>query len=199
MCFCSFEPFTTRPVFGFYLPVFFFFLYGLFVDAVCSLFFFLSLSLRRWGNPNPLRVVWGSPCVLFVQYTLSDLDPYFLLDTYPKALPRTCFFFFVLSSSLVCRLGVFLVSCLGFGWFLGGGFWSVCVSVVCCGRSWLFAQHVCIRSRAMPVDPAAMAPHPLPLWIPPSRVTRLLLGVDPGTVGSTAVGGGGCHCDPANV
>ena len=27
----------------------------------CSLFF--SLSLRRWGNPNLLRGVWGSPCV----------------------------------------------------------------------------------------------------------------------------------------
>ena len=27
----------------------------------CSLFF--SLPLRRWGNPNPLRGVWGSLCV----------------------------------------------------------------------------------------------------------------------------------------
>ena len=155
MCFCSFEPFTTRPVFGF---VFFFFCMVC-SSTPCVLFLSLSLSLRRWGNPNPLRVVWGSPCVLFVQYTLSDLDPYFLLDTYPKALPRTCFFLFRRRSLFAGSVFFSFLVWVLVG-FLGGGFWSVCVSVVCCGRSWLFAQHVCIRSRAMPVDRPQWRPTP---------------------------------------
>ena len=56
--FWFFEPFTTRPVSGFYLLVLFLFLYGLFVDAVCS----LSLSLSGAGEPQTF-LVWGSPCV----------------------------------------------------------------------------------------------------------------------------------------
>ena len=101
----------------------FFSLSGIFVDAVSlslSLFLSLCLSLRRWGNPNPIGV-WVSPCVLCILAADFVSNPYSVLINFPKASPRACFFFF--SSSLVCRLGVFLVSCLGSGWFLQGWVW----------------------------------------------------------------------------
>ena len=92
--FWFFEPSTTRPVFGFLFAGLLFFLYGLFVDAVCS----LSLSLRRWGNPNLFGL--GFPLCFFILDTLSALDPYIFLLTFPKAsLPHL--FFFLSSSSLV--------------------------------------------------------------------------------------------------
>ena len=47
--FWSVEPFTTRPLFGFYLPVFFF---SCMVCSSTPCAFFFSLSLRRWGTPN---------------------------------------------------------------------------------------------------------------------------------------------------
>ena len=56
---------------------------------------FLSFSLRRWGNPNPLRGVWGSPCVLSFLDAVYVFNPYVFPFTYIKASPRTCFFFFV--------------------------------------------------------------------------------------------------------
>ena len=78
----------------------FFSLSGAFVDAV-------SLSLRCWGNPNLFGL--GFPLCFFDLHALSDIDPYIFPYTYTKASPRTCFFFFLSSSSLVCRLGVFFL------------------------------------------------------------------------------------------
>ena len=92
-----------------------------------SLVLSLSLSLRRWGNPSP---IWGLGFPLCSLLLAVDFvfNPYSVLITYPKASPRTCFFFL---SSLGCRLGVFLVSCLGSGWFLRGrvlvGLWFGCL------------------------------------------------------------------------
>ena len=89
----DFKPFKPRPVFGFLYVSLFISCVWLVSPTPC--FLFSSLSLRRWGNPNPLRGVWGSPCGLFFLYTLPDLDPYFVLDTYTTATPSTCFFFSV--------------------------------------------------------------------------------------------------------
>ena len=84
----SFEPFTTRPVFGFYLPVFFSCL--VFSSTPCSLF--LSLSLSGAGETQTF-LVWVSPCVLFFLHADYDYDPYFFLITYTQATPSPCFFF----------------------------------------------------------------------------------------------------------
>ena len=51
-------------------------------------FFSLSLSLTRWGNPNP-----GFPLCLFIMNAHYDLDPYSVPLTFIQATPRTCFFF----------------------------------------------------------------------------------------------------------
>ena len=67
----------------------FLWLFGLFADDV---FFSLSLSLRRWGNPNPFGV-WVSPCVLFFVHADFFINPYFLLDIYPRSPARLVFFF----------------------------------------------------------------------------------------------------------
>ena len=68
------------------------------VSCVRRRCFFLSLSLRRWGNPNPF---WGLgfPLCLFILDADSDFDPYFLLLTYTKATPSPCFFFFFFASA----------------------------------------------------------------------------------------------------
>ena len=93
-----------------------------FVAAVFSLVLSFSQAL---GKPKPPSGVWGSPCVLFFPHTLSDLDPYFKVRTYTKALPRTCPFFFFrrrrsFSGSVSSRFGhvgaCFLVGVLGL-WF----------------------------------------------------------------------------------
>ena len=81
--FCSFEPFTTRPVFVSIC---------LCPSSFCVWFFrrhrVLFFSLRRWGNSNLL--VWVSPCVFTA--TVSHYDPYFEDTTYTKVSARTCFF-----------------------------------------------------------------------------------------------------------
>ena len=98
-CPCSFEPFTTRPVFGGCLrpsssSVWF---------VSSATFFFLSLS-QALGNPKPFW--FGVPLVFFfILDTLSALDPYVFLLTYTQALPRTCFFLFVVVARF--RFGVF--------------------------------------------------------------------------------------------
>ena len=116
-CLCSFEPFTTRPVFGVCLrpsssSVWF---------VSSATFFSLSLSLRRWGTPNLFGL--GFPLCFFILDTLSALDPYALLVTYTQASPRTCFFFFFLLV-VVARFwfGVFLFLVLSVLVVLVGGF-----------------------------------------------------------------------------
>ena len=51
-CFCSCEPFTTRPMFGVCMRPSFSSVWLISSATFLSLF----LSLRRWGNPNP---IWG--------------------------------------------------------------------------------------------------------------------------------------------
>ena len=74
--FCSFEPFTTRPVFGFI--------------CLCPSSFFvwffrrrrvLSFFLSGAGEPQTF-LVWVSPCVFAA--TISHYDPYFEDATYTK-------------------------------------------------------------------------------------------------------------------
>ena len=136
--FWSVEPFTTRPVFGFYLPVFFFFLYGLFVDAVCSRSLSLSLSLSLSGAGEPQTfLVWGSPCVSST-WTRS---PPSIRTSSSSPTPRHCpapVFFFFSSSSLVPGSVFARPGSVGVG-FLGGCFfflclWSLFSSVRCTAR-----------------------------------------------------------------
>ena len=103
--FCCFKPFTTRPVFGFLFASPFFLCSVGSVDAV-FFFFFLSGA----GEPQTF-LVWVSPCVLFFLHADYDYDPYFLLLTYTKATPRTCFSFF---SSDVVRLWLVVVALVFF-------------------------------------------------------------------------------------
>ena len=111
-CPCSFEPFTTRPVFGGCLrpsssssssSVWF-------ASSATFFFFFLSLSLRRWGTPNLFGL--GFPLCFFILDTLSALDPYVFRFTYTQTLPRACFFRRRRSFPVRC----FLVSCLVGRW-----------------------------------------------------------------------------------
>ena len=108
----------------------FFSLSGAFVDAV-SLSFSFFFSLSGAGETQTPCGAWVSPCVLCIPAADFVSNPYSVLINFPKASPRACFFCL---SLLGCRFGVFLVSCLGSGWFLRGWVWSVCGSVVCCGR-----------------------------------------------------------------
>ena len=127
--FWSFKPFTskftTRPVFGFYLPVFFFFSCLVFSSTPCSLFLSLSLSLSGAGETQTF-LVWVSPCVLFFLHADYDYDPYFFLITYTQATPSPCFFFSS-SPSLVFRFGCFSVLVLVvLGVFVGANcFWGL--------------------------------------------------------------------------
>ena len=81
-------------------------------------FLFLSLSLRRWGNPSP---VWVFPCVLFLLMDADYVfDPDSVILTFTKVVPSPCFFFlvfFFFSSSLagmvVVGCGVSVSVCLG--------------------------------------------------------------------------------------
>ena len=192
--FWTVEPFTTRPVSGLYLPVPFFFLSGLFVDAVCSLSLSLSLSLRRWGTPNLFGL--GFPLCFSILDTLLAIDPYIVPYTYPQVTLPLLFFFF-------CRRSRWVV---GGVWFPGWGLGSVGVLVWCFGRSWLLVFVLlrscissCTRTTAMPVFRPQWRLTPFLPLIGSSWVTRLLLGVDPGTVRSAA--GRGCrrHCDPTQL
>ena len=86
--FWTVEPFTTRPVSGLYLPVpLFFFLSGLFVDAVCS----LSLSFRRWGTPNLFGL--GFPLCFFILTRSSPSIRTSSPTPTPRSRSRSCFFF----------------------------------------------------------------------------------------------------------
>ena len=128
-----FKPFKPRPVFGFCMCSSLFCVWFVSSPPVFLLF---SLSLRRWGNPNPLWGVWGSPCVLFLPHTLSFHDPYFKVRTYTKASPRSCLFFFPFVVVVVARFRFGVCSSLSCGcrFFLVGVFsasglcFSLCAS-----------------------------------------------------------------------
>ena len=146
---------------------------------VCSsaTFFSLSFSLslsQALGKPKP-RVGFGIPLVTLLPGRGLRLRPVPLHFSFTKASPRTCvffcFFFFRRSVAGSVFFSFLVLVLVGFS---GGGFGSVCLF---CISIMMYALGQCNAGR-----PAAKAPHPLPLWIKPSRVTRLLLGVDPGTV-----------------
>ena len=85
-----FKPFKPRPVFGCFLYVSLIFS---FVWLVSSTPCFLFSSLRRLGNPNPLRGVWGSPCVSS-SWTRSPIPTRTLSSaTTPWPRPAPVFFF----------------------------------------------------------------------------------------------------------
>ena len=86
----GFEPFKPRPVFGFCMCPSSSLLYGWFRRRRVS----SSLSLRRWGNPNPLRGVWGSPCVSASWPRSSSWIRTPCSASTPRLRPRTCVFFF---------------------------------------------------------------------------------------------------------
>ena len=157
---------------------------GMFVDDVFSLFFSLCLSVAVF-------------LCLAARY---DLDPYTSLFSYTKAFAQPLVLFvddrvrwLFLAPWLVplCGLGSGW-SVLGLGFLAGRCFgrWVRLVSALhCCSlASCIFS---CSRTTAIPVD--------RPQWRPtPSRVTRLLLGVDLGRFdhsGWGGGGGGGRHCD----
>ena len=121
--FWFFEPFMTRPVSGFYLLVLFLFLYGLFVDAVCS----LSLSLSGAGEPQTF-LVWGSPCV-FSSWTRSS--PSIRTSSSspsPRRSPAPVFFFVVVARF---RFGVFSFLVLSVSGLGGCTTWSWSLSGCC--------------------------------------------------------------------
>ena len=122
--FWFFEPFTTRPVSGFYLLVLFLFLYGLFVDAVCVLSLFLSL--RRWEPQTFL--VWGSPCVSSSWTRSSPSIRTSSSSPSPRRSPAPVFFFRRRRSFPV---RCFFVSCLVGVGGLGGCTWSWSLSGCC--------------------------------------------------------------------
>ena len=142
---------------------------------VCSsaTFFSLSFSLSQaLGKPKP-RVGFGIPLVTLLPGRGVRLRPvplHFLL--HQGLAPHLCFFCFF---SFVARLPARCFS-RSLSWF-----WLVSPGVGL-GRSVFFALACMHWVKSNAGRPAAKAPHPLPLWIKPSRVTRLLLGVDPGTV-----------------
>ena len=125
-----FKPFRPRPVFGFCMCPSFLCLVC-FVAAVFSLVFSFSQAL---GKPKP-PLGFGIPLVTLLPGRGLRLRPvplHFLL--HQGLAPHLCFFFF---SSLGCRLGVFLVPCLGSGWFLRGWVWvglSFCISMYALGQ-----------------------------------------------------------------
>ena len=193
-CFFSgpLSPSRPDPYLAYICPSHFFFLSGLFVDAVCSLSLSLSQAL---GNPKPFW--FGVPLVfLHPGHAPRHRSVHRPLHLPPGHAPAPVFFFFRRRSRWV----------VGGVWFPGWGLGSVGVLVWCFGRSWLLffvllrsCISSCIRTTAMPVFRPQWRLTPFLPLIGSSWVTRLLLGVDPGTVRSAA--GRGCrrHCDPTQL
>ena len=183
------QPFKTRPVSVFCLGP------SLSFCLVCSpatfFLFFLSLS-QALGKPKPLRGL-GFPLWLFFVRTDFDLDPFFLFRSYIKVQLPHLFFFFCLA---VVRVGCGRFFVLGMGSRFGqcfGWFWLP----ACCPLALLHLVLYLGKLQRRDFRPQWRLA-PFPLQIGSSRVTRLLLGVDPGTVRSAAGRGRGRHCDPTN-
>ena len=158
------------------------FLFGVLAGYV--FFFFFSLSLSGAGEPQTPSG-FGFPLVTLLRAHGLRLDPFFLFRSYIKVQVPHLFF-------LSCRRsrGLWSVFCSRGGVSVRPVFWLVLVA--CLLSSCTLASCLVFRETATP----GMAP--FPLQIGSSRVTRLLLGVDPGTVRSAAGRGCGRHCDPAN-
>ena len=121
--------------------------------------FFLFLSLSGAGEPQtPAGFVFP---LVFLRpgrgLRHRPVPLHFLLH---QGFAPHLFFFLFSSSSLVCRLGVFLVSCLGTGWFYRGGGVRVglCFGFLACACA-SFCK-ACIRERATPVDRPQWRPTP---------------------------------------
>ena len=89
-------------------------------------FLLSSLSLRRWGNPNPLWGVWVSPCVSSSRTRSPTSTRTLTSAPTPWPRPALAFFFFSFSpsSSLVFLVLVFLGLswwCCVSSWFVSGG------------------------------------------------------------------------------
>ena len=112
----------------------------------------------------------------------------------PAPAPVFFFFFFV-----AVRAGLWSVFGSRGGVSVRSVFWSGVLVGLGCSSFVLLHSCIssCIRATAMPVFRPQWRLTPFPPLIGSSWVTRLLLGVDPGTVRSAA--GRGCrrHCDPA--
>ena len=160
----------------------------------CVLFLSLSLS-QALGNPKPFW--FGVPLVfLHPGHAPRHRSVHRPLHLPPGHAPAPVFFFSRRRSRWV----------VGGVWFPGWGLGSVGVLVWCFARSWLLVFVLlrscissCIRTTAMPVFRPQWRLTPFLPLIGSSWVTRLLLGVDPGTVRSAA--GRGCrrHCDPTQL
>ena len=187
------QPFKTRPVSVFCLGP------SLSFCLVCSpatffslfLFFFFSLlSLRRWGNPNPkISPCDSSSCARTSTSTRSSSSAHT-----SRSSSRTCIFFFFLSRRR--SRGLWSVFCSRGGVSVRSVFWLV--QVACLLSSCTLASCLVFRETATPGFRPQWRLAPFLLQIGSSRVTRLLLGVDPGTVRSAAGRGRGRHCDPTN-
>ena len=120
-----------RVCFAVCVPSLFFFCFGLFADDVFPSF---SLSLRRWGNPNP---IWG---LGFPLWSLRAgrglrLQPALRAPHFPQGFaPAPVFFFFPSRRrrSLVCWLVLWRSVAFLFGFFVSLWWW-----VVVLGLSWL--------------------------------------------------------------
>ena len=160
----------------------------------------LSLSLSQaLGKPKPPSRGFGVPLV----FLRPDRDhvPRPVLQApqlHPGHLPHLFFFFFVRRSRWVV-VGLLLGVWFSGWWVLGRSVFRLGV-LVGIGPAFAALLHlaciVCTRKTATPVVRPQWRLAPFLLQIGSSRVTRLLLGVDPGTVRSAAGRGCGRHCDP---
>ena len=183
------QPFKAQPLVGIIVCVPFIF----FVWCVRRRFFFLSFSLcQALGKPKPL-VGFGVPLVtlrLGHALRLQPVLPLPLLHQGPAPAPVFFFARAGLSSVFGSRGGVSVRSVFWSGVLVGPGCLLVVLLHSCISS--------CIRATAMPVFRTQWRLTPFPPLIGSSWVTRLLLGVDLGTVRSAAVRGCGRHCDPTN-
>ena len=77
----------------------------------------LSLSLRRWGTPNPVFGLGFPLCSLHPGHELSDFDPYICPPhTFTKVPLPHLFFFFVARSPSRCFVRVLSCRCWWSGW-----------------------------------------------------------------------------------
>ena len=154
--FCSFEPFTTRPVSVFYLLVLFF--SCLVLSSTPCLSLSLCLSLSGAGETQTF-LVWVSPCVSSTWTRSSTSIRTSSPTPTPRFRSRSCFFFVFFRR----RSRWVVSSVLVFGGGRGSGLFS------CGWWSWfglrcsLVLLHLsCFRQNSVAGNPAAKAPASLP-------------------------------------